>query len=105
MMTLIYGFCSFLVFVFFFVMKIYQIFGKTTVFLFLLFADIFWCGFDCLTFFSFKGYKEIKEINEFIANCVKYLKFGEISLWVLIICLYMCLTYIKIGKICIDSKE
>ena len=76
-------------------MEIYQAFGKTIMLLVFLFADLIWCGLDCLIFFGFKSYKEIKEINEFIANCVKYLKFGEISIWVLIICLYMYLTYIK----------
>ena len=86
-------------------MEIYQVFGKINIFLVFLFADLIWCGFDCLAFFGFKSYKEIKEINEFIANFAKYLKFGEISIWVLIICLYMCLTYIKIGKSCFDFQK
>ena len=46
----------------------------------------------------------IKEKNEFIINSVKYLKLGEISILVLIICLFMFRTYKRTGKICIPLK-
>ena len=62
-MTLKYGFCSFIAFFFFFAMKIYQVFGKIDMLLVFLFAGLIWCGFDCLNFVGFKSYKEIKEIN------------------------------------------
>ena len=42
-------------------------------------------------FFSIlENYKHIREKNEFIANSLKYLKFGEISIWILV--------YININK-------
>ena len=98
--TIIYGFFSFIAFCIFCVMKLYQQFGKFTNFLVFLIADTFWCGFDFI--FSYLDFKEIKEKNEFKAYFIIYLKFGEISIWVLMICFHMCLTYKKIGKICID---
>ncbi len=69
-----------------------------------LFADVFaWCS-DFFSF-EFKNYKLIKKRNEFIANFVKNLKFGEISIWALSICLFIYLTYKKTGKICNLPKQ
>ena len=70
----------------------------------------YWCKFLVgfwffLFFFFLENYKKLKKKNEFIANSLKYLKFGEISIWILLIFLFMYLTYKRTGKICFDSSN
>ena len=68
--------------------------------LFILFSGFFCWGIDFfLSFFAMNNYKEIKEKNKFIANSLKFLKFGEISIWVLMICLSMSIACKRIVKI------
>ena len=55
-----------------------------------LFVSVLFWDLDTFVFYGSKDYYKIKEKNEFIANCLKYSKFGEISIWVLIIYLEAC---------------
>ena len=102
MITIIYGSCPFFVLCFFWLMIQTQKYNNNGMILFILFLGILWCVVDfILSFFAIKSYKKIKEKNEFISNSLKFLKFGEISIWVLLICLFMSITYKRTGKICI----
>ena len=81
--TFMYGVFSFCAFPIFYVDK-YEKYAKIII----LFGSVLFWGLDILVYFyGNNNYYEIKEKNEFIANCLKYSKFGEISIWALIICL------------------
>ena len=100
--TIIYSFFSFLPFLVYCEMIQKQDYSASATILVLLIIDasIFW-SFD---FFSIlENDKHIREKNEFIANSLKYLKFGEISIWILLIFLLMYLTYKRTGKIWFDK--
>ena len=102
--SLIYGFLSFISFWSSCEMLQQKKYDDNGIILLGLFADVFaWCS----DFFSygFKNYNLIKKRNEFIANFVKDLKFGEISIWVLSICLFIYVAYKRTGKICNVSKQ
>ena len=69
----------------------------------LLITGAIWWSVDFLLFAN-KSYDKIKT-NEFIAIFFKFLKIGEIPIWVLMICLFMSITYKRTGKICICPPQ
>ena len=99
--SLIYFFCPLVSFICFCQTILTQNFDDNGLILSYLFLGIFWLGVDF--FYYLDNYKYIT--NEFIANSGKYLKFGEIPILVLIICLFMFNTYKRTGKICIPIKR
>ena len=66
---------------------------------------IAWWGCDFFfSFFFFDHYRHIKLYYEFIAKVLLYLKFGEITSWILNIFLIMGSSYERTGKIWTYSK-
>ena len=104
--TLIYGFSPLFLFFVFYKMIQKQKYGNSAIILISLFTEFIVWGFDnFISFFCLENDKHIKKNNEYIGNFFKYSKFGEIPIWTLLICLFMCLTYKRTGKICFDSPE
>jgi len=102
--TLVYGLLSLVSFWSSFEILLQQKYDDNGIILLGLFANVLaWCS-DFFSF-EFKNYNIIKSRNEFIVNFFKYLEFAEISIWVLIICLFMYLAYKKSGKICSVAKQ
>ena len=102
--TIVYFFVSLFPFYFFLEMIIKQKYGNSALILSFLIVIPFCLAVDLFIYFTV-GYEDIKANNEFKANFVKYLRFGEISLWAFLICLLMCLTYKRTGKICYEPEE
>ena len=101
--ALIYGCCPFFVLLFFFIMIQTQDYDNNCTILNLLITGAIWWSVDFLLFVN-KSYDKIKT-NEFIAIFFKFLKIGEIPIWVLMICLFMSITYKRTGKICICPPQ
>ena len=102
--TLVYGLLSLVSFWSSFEILLQQKYDDNGIILLGLFANVLaWCS-DFFSF-EFKNYNIIKSRNEFIVNFFKYLEFAEISIWVLIICLFMYLAYKKSGKICSVANQ
>ena len=104
--TLIYGFSSLIHFLVFYEMIQKQKYGNSAIILISLSTEYILWGLDYfISFMCLENHKHIKKNNEYIGNFFKYSKFAEIPIWALLICLFMCLTYKKTGKICFDSPE
>ena len=73
--------------------------NSASILLLILTSNSFTWALDVFNYFLL-GYERAKANNEFKANLILYLRFGEISLCAFLICLLMCLTYKRTGKIC-----
>ena len=102
-LTLIYAFFSFILLVLYLYI-LYQKFENSDALLGMMIYNIIIWFMDFLKFVS-ENNIDIKRKNEFIANFGFDLIIGEIFVWILIICLFMRLIYIRKGQICPNNED
>ena len=102
-LTLIYAFFSFILLVLYLYI-LYQKFENSDTLLGMMIYNIIIWFMDFLKFVS-ENNIDIKRKNEFIANFGFDLIIGEIFVWILIICLFMRLIYIRKGQICPNNED
>ena len=101
--TLIYAFFSFVLSVFYLYI-LYQKFENSDTLLGMMVYNIILWFMDFLKFVIDIN-NDFKRKNEFMANFCNDLIIGEISIWILIICLFMHLIHIRKGQICPYNED